>query len=341
MKLLTIAIPSYNSEAYLEKCVDSLLPGGEDVEILIVDDGSKDGTPALADRLASENPGVVRAIHQANAGHGGAVNTGVRNATGIYFKVVDSDDWVDYDAYMKILDCLRQAVADDAYPDLILANYVYDKVGVTHKKVMNYRHQFPTGKCFTWDEVKPLPMTTYILMHSVIYRTSIVRRSGLMLPEHTFYVDNIFVFVPMAYVNTVYYLDVDFYHYFIGREDQSVNESVMISRLDQQYRVTYFMIDSLKSIAPHMNSRNKAKNMISYLNIVMTISSIMAINSGTEEHLRWKAELWQYLKDTNPSLHFKLRYRTLLGLGMNLPGKWGRELAKFFYRISQLMYGFN
>ena len=104
MKLLTFTIPCYNSEAYMEKCIESILPGGEDVEIIIVNDGSKDRTAEIADAYAAKYPTIVRAIHQENGGHGEAVNTGIRNATGLYFKVVDSDDWIDQDAYMQIFD---------------------------------------------------------------------------------------------------------------------------------------------------------------------------------------------------------------------------------------------
>ncbi|MBQ3119712.1 MAG: glycosyltransferase family 2 protein, partial [Peptococcaceae bacterium] len=94
-KVLSIAIPSYNSEAYMANCIESLLIGGDDVEILIVNDGSKDGTAQIADAYAAKYPNIIRAVHQENGGHGEAVNAGLRNATGRYFKVVDSDDWVD------------------------------------------------------------------------------------------------------------------------------------------------------------------------------------------------------------------------------------------------------
>ena len=106
MKLLSIAIPCYNSEAYMEKCIDSLLVGGEDVEILVVDDGSSDRTAEIADVYAEKYPTIVKAIHQENGGHGEAVNAGIRNATGLYFKVVDSDDWVNAEAYAQILKTL-------------------------------------------------------------------------------------------------------------------------------------------------------------------------------------------------------------------------------------------
>ena len=127
MKLLTFAIPSYNSQDYMEHCILSLLPGGDDVEILIVDDGSKDRTAEIADEYERKYPGIVRAIHQENGGHGEAVNAGIRNATGLFFKVVDSDDWVDYEAYMKILKKLRELAGGDTVLDMFIANYVYEK----------------------------------------------------------------------------------------------------------------------------------------------------------------------------------------------------------------------
>ena len=108
MKLLSIAIPCYNSEKYMRKCIDSLLIGGEDVEILIIDDGStKDRTAEIADEYEAQFPTIVRAIHKENGGHGSAVNTGIANATGLYFKVVDSDDWADrsFHRHQRYLKC--------------------------------------------------------------------------------------------------------------------------------------------------------------------------------------------------------------------------------------------
>ena len=129
MKLLTITVPCYNSASYMEKCIESLLIGGEDVEILIVNDGStKDDTAGIADRYAKAYPTIVRAIHQENKGHGGAVNTGLANATGLYFKVVDSDDWLNEEAYRRVLavSCKRQRYADQLSPFILLiASFKY------------------------------------------------------------------------------------------------------------------------------------------------------------------------------------------------------------------------
>ena len=108
MKLLSIAIPCYNSQDYMGKCIESLLAGGEEVEILVVNDGSSDRTAQIADEYAAKYPTIVKAIHQENGGHGSAVNAGIRNATGLYFKVVDSDDWVNKEAYIEILKTLYE-----------------------------------------------------------------------------------------------------------------------------------------------------------------------------------------------------------------------------------------
>jgi len=338
MKLLSFAIPCYNSAAYMEKCIDSILVGGDDIEIIIVDDGStKDNTAEIADRYAAQYPNIVKAIHQENGGHGSAVNTGMRNATGLYFKVVDSDDWVDPVAYKKILDKIRSFVEKDKLIDMFLANYVYEKEGVKHKKVMR-QTGFPTNKVFTWSDVRRFHKGHYILMHSVIYRTQMLRDCKLELPKHTFYVDNLYVYKPLPYVKSMYYMDVDFYRYFIGRDDQSVNEKVMISRIDQQLRVNKIMIEDV-DLWKVRNIKCR-KYMFNYLEIITIVSTIMLIKSGTEENLKKKKELWEYIKDYDIRLYKQLR-RGIMGTTMNLPGKGGRKISIAAYRISQKVVGFN
>ncbi len=337
MKLLTFAIPCYNSQDYMERCIESILPGGEDIEILIVDDGSKDRTAEIADEYERKYPGIVRAIHQENGGHGEAVNAGIRNATGLYFKVVDSDDWVDAESYQLILEKLRELAGGKVMLDMLLANYVYEKEGAKHKKVMR-QTGFPKDLIFTWNDVRRFHKGHYILMHSVIYRTQLLRACGLELPKHTFYVDNIYVYKPLPSVQTIYYMDVDFYRYYIGREDQSVNEKVMISRIDQQIRVNKIMIDdvNLRKVA---NPKCR-KYMFNYLEIITVVSTIMLIRSGTEENLEKKRELWRYIKEKDIGLFHKLR-RGIMGRTMNLPGKGGRKISVAAYRISQKVVGFN
>ena len=175
-------------------------------------------------------------------------------------------------------------------------------------------------------------------MHSVLYRTEMLKLCQLRLPKHTFYVDNIYVYYPLPHVRTIYYMDVDFYRYFIGREDQSVNEKVMISRIDQQIFVNKSMINMYE--LRMISSKKLRKYMINYLAIMMTVSSILCIRSKKKANLEKKAELWQYLKKLNLPLYLRLRLG-FLGQGCNLPGKGGRELLILGYKIKQKFYGFN
>lgn len=339
MKIITFAIPCYNSAAYMEHCIETLLPGGEDIEIIIVDDGSSDGTAKIADDYAARYPSVVKAIHQENGGHGEAVNTGLKNASGIYYKVVDSDDWLDVPGMLKVLELLKELNDKGTAPDMMICNYVYEHSADNTSYTVNYKNVLPQNCIFGWEDIGSFKPNQFLLMHSVIYRTELLRECGLVLPKHTFYVDNLFVYEPLPYVKTLYYMGIDLYRYFIGRADQSVNEQVMIKRIDQQIHVNKLMIDShnLMDNVQNMRLRNY---MMNYLSIMMAISSVFLQISATEENLKKKAELWSYLKDRNEKLYFRLRYR-FLGAISNPPGKVARIMTIRLYRIMRKIYKFN
>ena len=318
--------------------IESILPGGEDVEIIIVNDGSKDDTLKIARDYEGKYPDIVRVVDKVNGGHGDAVTAGLTHASGSYFKVVDSDDWVDEESLHKILALLRRFQDEGEEIDMLVSNYVYEKVGVEHKKCIHYRNVLPQDEIFHWQDIGHFRIDQYILMHSVIYRTDLLKLIQLRLPKHTFYVDNIYVYYPLPHVRKMYYLDVDFYRYYIGREDQSVNEKVMISRVDQQIYVTKTMIDmyDLNKI-----SSKKLKNyMINYLAIMMTVSSILLIRSKKQENLAKKKELWTYLKKKDLKVFLKIRYG-ILGQTMNIPGKPGRKISSLAYSVARRLVGFN
>ena len=338
MKLLTVAIPCYNSQDYMEHAVETALVGGEDVEIILVNDGSSDKTAEIADRLQQKFPTIVRAIHKENGGHGSAVNTGIQNATGLFFKVLDSDDWFDRGAFLKILDVLRSFVEDGSGVDMLLANYVYEKPSLHKHKVIRYDGVFPENQVFTWNDVKRFKISQNILMHSVIYRTKMLRDCQLELPRHTFYVDNIFVYNPLPFVKKMYYVNADLYRYFIGRDDQSVNEKVMIGRIDQQIKVNKLMIDAYD--LTKIKNKKLRDYMVKYLTMMMTVSSVFLIKEGSEESLQKREELWEYLKNKN-----KIMYRMINKMALSKPmqfrSKAGRKIVVWGYSLSQKIYGFN
>ncbi len=336
LKLLSATVPCYNSQDYMDKAVNSLLTGGPEMEILIVDDGSADKTAEIADDYAQRYPDIIRVVHQENGGHGDAVMTGLKNATGLYFKVVDSDDRVDPDALKKVLDVLRQHT--DQPLDMLISNYVYDKAGAKHKRVISYRGTLPQERVFGWNDTGHFRKGRYLLMHAVIYNTDLLRRSGLALPKHTFYVDDLYVYVPLPLVERMYYLDVDLYWYYIGREGQSVQEQVLLKRIDQYLLVNRMLVSETDPFAAGKEKRQKY--MLNFLEIITLASTALLAIIGTEESSRKKTDLWTYIRKENPRTWKALRCR-LSGRLAHLPGRFGRFVLVAGYRICQKIYGFN
>lgn len=341
-KLITFAVPCYNSAAYMRHCIDTLLTAGEQAEIILVDDGSvKDDTPAICDEYAARYPDIVRAIHQENGGHGEGVNQGIRSARGLYYKVVDSDDWLDTDALARVLAKLQEFVDKNITLDLMICNYVYEHVEDNTRHTVRYTNVFPQDRVFTWKHTLPFRPDQNLLMHSVIYRTQVLRDCGMVLPKHTFYVDNIFVYQPLPYVRTMYYMNEDLYRYFIGRADQSVNEKVMMGRVDQQLRVTRYMIDCQDLNALPDEQKKLRRYMLNYLSMMMAISSVFLIMDGSAEAAAKKDAVWEYLRaHVSPDIYRHVRYFSVAGF-MKLKGRLGDQISLGGYRIAQKIFKFN
>lgn len=340
MKYLTITVPCFNSEEYLERCMDSLVIGGEKVEIIVVDDGSTDQTGRIADSYESWYPDIVRVVHKGNGGHGSGVNMGLKLATGKYFKVVDSDDWLEEKAYMELLKKIEELCQRDSAPDLFVCNYTYNHLDEGKEKTINYRNVFPVDKICTWEEIKSFRPSQYLVMHTLIYRTDILRKSGVVLPEHTFYVDNIFAYRPLPYVETLYYLDINLYQYYLGREDQSVNEKVLISRIEQQIKVTKIVMECVDLREIKRKHPKLANYMCRNISIMMAISSIHLLLSKDKNARVRHHEIWSDIKRENPALYYRLRYTKLSGL-TNLPGRLGKKATVGGYQIAKKIYKFQ
>ena len=339
-KLITFAVPCYNSAAYMRHCIETLLSAGEQAEIILVDDGSvKDETPAICDEYAAKYPTIVKAIHQENGGHGEGVNQGIRNATGLYYKVVDSDDWLDEAALRTVLAKLNTLTARGTAPDLMICNYVYEHVEDNTSHTVRYTNVFPQNRLFNWTHVGHFRPDQNLLMHSVMYRTQVLRDCGMVLPKHTFYVDNIFVYQPLPQVKTIYYMNLNLYRYFIGREDQSVNEANMIKRVDQQLRVTRIMMNAVDVYALPPEQAKLRAYMLNYFSMMMAISSIFLTLDGSKEAMAKRRQLWDDLKAHDGHLYRRCRFS--VAEGCNLPGWLGSKISIGGYRIAQKIFKFN
>lgn len=342
-KTISFGIPCYNSAEYMDRCIESILKGSgraDDIEIIIVDDGStKDDTGKKADEWQERYPNIIRAIHQQNGGHGMAVLAALHAARGAYFKVVDSDDWLDVEALGTLLAKLRSFIHAGDVVDLVISNYVYEHTEDNTQNFVDYRYAISRNKIMGWDDIIHIKMTQSLLMHALCYRTAVLLDGDIPMPAHTFYVDNIYAFVPLPRCKTLYYLDVDLYRYFIGREDQSVNESVMVSRVDQQFRVTRIMMRSYH-LYKDIPSTKLRTYMVNYFVIMMAVCSIFSKLSGDPAILNECDDVWEELKAYDKRLYRRCRMG-VVGIMTNLPTKTGEKATIGIYRFIQKCVKFN
>ncbi len=339
-KLITFAIPCYNSQDYMENCIKTLLGAGDDTEILIINDGSKDRTGEIADSYAEKYPDTVRVVHQENGGHGEGVNQGVRLGRGKFYKVVDSDDHLEPKALAKLLERIREHQRDGVEVDMYVTNYVYDHVADNTQRVMKYNKIFPNEKVCRWEDTKPFGVTQYLMMHSVIYRMELLREIKLELPKHTFYVDNLYMYYPFPYVKSIYYMNLDLYYYFIGRDDQSVNEKNMIKRIDQQLLVTKLMTECHDLHKIKEQNPRLYKYMFHELSMMYTITTVFLFASKKEDDVEKNKQLWRYLKERDPKTYRKMRTATL-NLFTAFPGQVSRNTTVGMYHIVQRIFKCN
>lgn len=336
MKLLTVTIPCYNSQAYMEKCIKSLLPGGNRVQIVIIDDGSKDATSEIADRYAKEYPYIVTTVHQENGGHGAGINQGIEYAQGKYFKVVDSDDWVSGD-FMRFLNTLEQCDKSGGV-DLFVTNYYYEHADGKGNRSICYANALPEHKIFGWPETKPFKLHQLLTIHSCTFRTELLRCYTKRLPHHIFYEDNLMVYQALPFVKRMYYLNADLYRYYIGREGQSVQRDVMTRRYQHQLLVTQKCFE-----AAHLDEI-RDKKQLNYLKhelfMMFGISVLYSRMNKSEEADENLNKMWEccYRFDKKWAEHFQKH--TPLRL-ISIPGKVGRNLSSTVYTAANRVVRFN
>ena len=291
----------------MRKCVDSLLTGGDEVEIIIVNDGSRDDTINIANVYAEKYPDIVKVIDKENGGHGSGVNAGMANSTGLYYKVVDSDDWLDDNALASLLSKIREHKEKGTLPDLYVTNFIYDKVSEGTQYVSAYGDKMPEGQIIGWDKVKKFNLSHMMLMHALLYKREKLLQSGTVLPEHTFYVDNLFAYKPLPFKQTVCYLNLDLYHYFIGREDQSVNRKNFVKRYEQQIRVMKCMTDAYTLDEIKKMPKGLKRYMWHSLEVIMMNTIFFTCAEDSPERRKALKEMWQHIKSKDKKLYRKLR----------------------------------
>ena len=336
MKLLTVTVPCYNSQDYMRHCIESLLPGGERVEILIIDDGSKDDTGRIADEYAEKYPTIVRVIHQENGGHGEGINQGLRHAAGTYFKVVDSDDWLS-DDFPAFLDLLEQCEARGGV-DLAVTNYYYVHSDGIGDRSINYSSVLPEGRVFTWADTRPFRIHQMLTIHSCTFRTENMRKWGCELPKHTFYEDNLMVYLTLPHTRRMVYMNADLYRYAIGRPDQSVQRTVMMKRYHHQILVTERCFTSCH--LDDIQEPRLKRYMRHELFVMFGIAILFTRLNRTVETDAALERMWETCMAFDPKWGGYFRNRSPLRF-ICLPGRFGQNVSGLVYNLANKVVRFN
>ncbi len=299
-KILTIVIPTYNVEKYLDRCLISLLANektNEDIELLIVNDGSKDSSLEIAKKYEKKYPNTVIVIDKENGGHGSTINVGMKKATGKYFRVIDSDDWVNITDFPKYVEDLKKVDAD-----VVLTNYRKEFVYNGSDQLFTYEGKIEYNKVYDFDkyDVEQL-QNEYFYMATTTFKTEVLRKADFELDEKTFYVDMEFIIFPVKYINTFTYLNYDIYRYFIGRPEQSVNLSSYVKNRSHHDKVTRKLV---KYYSETDLSSTKKKYIAKILTLLLnTHYSIYCLNKVPKDARKDISSFDKYLKETSPELY--------------------------------------
>ena len=336
MKLLTVTVPCYNSQDYMEKCIESLLRGGERVEIIVIDDGSRDNTGAIADRYAAQYPGIVKAVHQENGGHGAGINAGLKAATGKYFKVVDSDDEVS-DDFVGFLDRLELCDQQGGV-DLIVTNYYYVHTDGIGDRSINYSNALPTDRIFTWEDTRRFKLHQMLTIHSCTFRTEVMRKCGGELPRKIFYEDNLMVCRTLPFVERMFYMNIDLYRYTIGREGQSVQDDISRSRYTHHVQIAESCFESVE--LDGLSCRKHQDYMKHELYMLFCIASTFSKLNACAEADEVLENMWKACEAHDSKWAKRFRGMGILNLA-RIPGKAGYAAIAAAYKGANKIVRFN
>ncbi len=250
-KILTVVIPSYNTEKYMDECLPFFLDDRilKDVEMLIINDGSKDNTSLTAEKYAKKFPDTVRLITKENGGHGSVINRGIEEASGKYFKVVDGDDWVVTENFAGLVEKLKHTDAD-----LVMNPYIKYHIGrKTESLVEMPIHDYDTVKKF---DVVAKDLNT-LELHGITFKTSILKENNIKMQEKCYYEDSEYDLYPIPYIDTIVFYKEPVYVYRIGSPTQSVNMSNAVKNLDMHYTILKNMINFYSNLGSGISDEKR------------------------------------------------------------------------------------
>jgi len=294
--LITISIAAYNAEKYLQKCIDTMISCKmlDKMQIIVVNDGSKDLTQEIAKKNSIMFPDSIECVNKANGGHGSTINTSISLAKGKYFKIVDSDDWVETQNMDKLIEYLENATSD------MVINPYYRVNAKTGNKTLISPFSKEPPKASIMSTIEELLTCEYkMAMHSVTFRTDLLKKVGPIIDNHCFYVDAEYTLFPIKYARTFTYLKFSIYDYLIGTQDQSVNMKNMIKRRQQHLTVCKRIIDYYHNNKDILTD-SQEKIIVKRIEEFICYQYIILLNNNNKNEV---AEFDRYLYDADLTLY--------------------------------------
>ena len=234
-KILSIAVPSYNVEKYLKKALDSYADSRleEALEVLIVNDGSTDKTREIAEEYVERFPKLFKLINKENGGHGSAVNAGINNATGKYFRIIDGDDWVNTENLIKLLEVMKKVDSDIVVDEkrevhMVTGNTQFFPMPDSVEELHEYLFE---------DVCMQEKITPYIMMHTISVKTEVLKENKIQLLEHVFYVDYEYIVKATCASKSITFVKLEVYQYLVGNVNQSVSSQNYVKRYSHHDKV--------------------------------------------------------------------------------------------------------
>lgn len=297
-KTLTVSVAAYNVEKYLEKTLNSIMLSGVlgDMEVIVVNDGSKDGTAAIAEKFVQKDPDSFKIINKNNGGWGSTVNAAIEAATGKYFKLLDGDDWFETENLAEFIDKLKNSECDAVLTD-------FTKYFDSGESPVRITLGYPTNDVFAPDKI------TDIAMHALTVKTEVLKKNGVKLLEHCFYTDLEFFIRSVSAAETIIYYPISVYCYRLGRDGQSVSVKSVLKHIDEHEKV-------MKTVIPLITSSKKLGNLINKASRLAEshVYYLAAIKPSKEVKARIK-NYGRFIKNDSPIVYknMSLKYRLVVG----------------------------
>lgn len=332
-KILTVSIAAYNAEKDIERCLDSLIQSGDmdKLDVIVVNDGSMDKTSQIVMPYVEKYADSLRLIEKENGGHGSTINASIKYAVGKYYKILDSDDWVDSDNLRKLIEYL-------ANNDIDMVLNPYDEISYSdHTKKKRFELEYGASICEKKYDIEEMNKETVLYMHSLTFKTDVMKKMGSIIDEHCFYVDMEYCVFPMLHVKSFTYLDYSVYQYLLGSQTQSMNMENLIKRREQHMKVTKRLVDFYNQ-SSHCLPENVRAVIQTRIKYAVYQQYKIYLNMQEKEAIKEVKEFDMWLKNESSELYAgpNGRLMKLIKLNRRTEYKFYRPLIKMVKMIKLL-----